>query len=230
VQGDLVAWGLHRFASRFINPILTGRQTGQGQSENGSPIWWNDASAPQPPEARGSLRASRHTKAGPRKARNGTPALSQNPADNRIDLAWPIQSETAPNKFQGSPEHTLPADTFDTEVLGGKLPVPPTNVCDLRRFGRHMLALSFTPKPTSDVSAMSGRALANAHPDRSSCRLTRNYSPQTLINLHRCVQPEGSVMDLQMNGKTAGRRDSLGIRKLSVPSRVSRLRSRGPLR
>src|SRR6516162_5464253 len=72
VQGDLVAWGLHRFASRFINPILTGRQTGQGQSENGSPIWWNDESAPQPPEARGSLRAPRHTKAGPRKARNGT--------------------------------------------------------------------------------------------------------------------------------------------------------------
>jgi hypothetical protein len=28
------------------------------------------------------------------------PALSQNPADNRIDLACPIQSETAPNNFR----------------------------------------------------------------------------------------------------------------------------------
>src|SRR6516162_7230732 len=35
------------------------------------------------------------------RAKRGTdPALSQNPADNRIDLACPIQSETAPNNFR----------------------------------------------------------------------------------------------------------------------------------
>jgi hypothetical protein len=51
-----------------------------------------------------------------------------------------------------------------------------------------MLIESFTacdPKPTSDVSAMSSYALANSRPDQSSCRLTRNYSRQTLINPHR---------------------------------------------
>jgi hypothetical protein len=99
VQGDLVAWGLHRFASRFINPILTGRQTGQGQSENGSPIWWNDASAATTRGSRVPSRISAH-ESRPAQSAERDPALSQNPADNRIDLACPIQSETAPNNFR----------------------------------------------------------------------------------------------------------------------------------
>ena len=99
VQGDLVAWGLHRFASPFINPILTGRQTGQGQSENGSPIWWNDASAATTRGSRVPSRISAH-ESRPAQSAERDPALSQNPADNRIDLACPIQSETAPNNFR----------------------------------------------------------------------------------------------------------------------------------
>jgi hypothetical protein len=39
------------------------------------------------------------TKAGPPQAERD-PALSQNPADSRIDLTCPIQSETASNKFR----------------------------------------------------------------------------------------------------------------------------------
>ena len=92
------------------------------------------------------------------------------------------------------------------EWARGRMKRGPGNVRYPGQYGEYILTQSFTardPKPTSDVSAMSDRALANEHPDRSSCRLTRNYSPQTLINLHRCVQPEGSSMDLQMNGKTA---------------------------
>src|SRR5215470_2271573 len=43
----------------------------------------------------------------------------------------------------------------------------------------------------------------SCRPDRSSGRSTRNCSGQISDNLYRCVHPEGSFMDLQMNGKTA---------------------------
>ena len=98
VQGDLVAWGLHRFASPFINPILTGRQTGQGQSENGSPIWWNDASAATTRGSRVPSRTSAH-ESRPAQSAERDPALSQNPADNRIDSPAP-SNRRPPNNFR----------------------------------------------------------------------------------------------------------------------------------
>jgi len=98
VQGDLVAWGLHRFASPFINPILTGRQTGQGQSENGSPIWWNDASAATTRGSRVPSRISAH-ESRPAQSAERDPALSQNPADNRIDSPAP-SNRRPPNNFR----------------------------------------------------------------------------------------------------------------------------------
>lgn len=95
VQGNLVSWRL-RSASRFIQPIPTGRQDPRAKSENGSPV---GGTMHRPAATRGSrvlLGASRQTKAG--RPKHGTGPSAKPKSSLTTELTSPAPSNRRPRQ------------------------------------------------------------------------------------------------------------------------------------